>query len=299
MARQLQNNSDYQDALNELDRKGFSAEDAQFNPETNNFSQNFNNPQTGDTARIEAGYDFYNQTFENFTQAMQDSIREQSMMNNTASNSTGLNEKLSRLDEKLEQQGFLPQKMQFQKQLNQSFTTFSKKYFNNMTNQTAYINGTAVDDKVIQIETVEEEDQKISPQPYIILIIALSAILILLYRRFISDPKRPKQEPAKPINFKKEALRMLKESEGLYSQKKHKDAYAKASEALRFYHSHRHGDQTELTSVETIALLKKRKAKFKDTQKALNLANMVEFARYRPNRKDFDKIIRLAKDQIE
>jgi hypothetical protein len=189
--------------------------------------------------------------------------------------------------------------MDFTKSLNQSFTTFSKQYFNNMTNKTITVNGTVIDDKVIQLKTGQEEEDRSSLPLTILIVIIISVILFLLYKKFISDSGQKEEKPKpKPINFKKTALKMLKEADELYNQKRYKDAYAKASEALRFYHSHKYGNRTELTSVETIALLKKHKVKWSNTNKALNLANMVEFAKYKPNRKDFSEIQRLAKIEI-
>ena len=310
MVKELQNNKDYQQALQELAKKGFEPEYPQFNPDANQLSQNFKNPETGDRARITANYDFDNQTLANFTRKMQDQKLESQIMNRTTTpqlnttnsfnQSNDLNKQLQELDKELQEQGFKPEKMDFTRRLNQSFSTFSKRYFNNQTNETRIINGSVIEDKVIELETGEEKAKKKSNWPLILILIIITiTAAVIIYNRFFSKAalEDAKARP-KPINFRKIALKKLKLAEELYEQKRYKDAYGTASEALRYFHSYKHGTRTELTSTDTISLLKKKKVAWKNTRKALNLANMVEFAKYKPNRKDFGQILKLARNEI-
>ena len=41
------------------------------------------------------------------------------------------------------------------------------------------------------------------------------------------------------------------------------------------------------------------KKKYSDTQKCLNLCGLVEFAKYKANKEDFDEIVKLAEDVIK
>ena len=103
----------------------------------------------------------------------------------------------------------------------------------------------------------------------------------------------------KPINFRKEAMNMLAEAQELFEKNQHKDAYAKASEALRFYYMHKLKSKKELTSTETFRLLKSNNMDHNNAQKCLNLCGLVEFARYKPNKRDFNQILSLAREEIK
>jgi hypothetical protein len=98
----------------------------------------------------------------------------------------------------------------------------------------------------------------------------------------------------KKIDHKKMALGFLDEAKELFDNKEYKEAYSKASYAIRFFYSHELNLKKELTSYDTLKKLKAEKIGFKDAKEALGLCSLVEFAKYKPNRKDFNKIIDIS-----
>ena len=112
--------------------------------------------------------------------------------------------------------------------------------------------------------------------------------------------KEPIAEPKEiKIDFKKESLKLLEEAKRLFKGKKEKNAYGKAAEAIRFYFSQKLGLRKELTNSDLVKELKKHKIEYENTQKCLNLTSLVEFAKYKTNKKDFDEIINLAERIIK
>jgi hypothetical protein len=103
----------------------------------------------------------------------------------------------------------------------------------------------------------------------------------------------------KPIDFKKEAIKILFFAKKLFSEKKMKDAYGKAAEAIRFFYGHMFNHKQEMTNTDLIKLLKKNKIKPEKATKCLNLCGLVEFAKYKANKKDFDEIFSLAEKIIK
>jgi len=123
--------------------------------------------------------------------------------------------------------------------------------------------------------------------------------VVLLGMLFFLTRKKPIKIQERPFDYRKESRNLLTESKQLFENKRFKDAYGKASESIRLYLSYKHGVKKELTSTETVLLLRKSKEPFKDVRDCLNLCGQVEFAKYRPNKKDFNKIIQQAEKIIK
>ncbi len=100
----------------------------------------------------------------------------------------------------------------------------------------------------------------------------------------------------KPLDHRKVSLEMLEAARSLFSNGEKKEAYAKVSEALRFYFTHQIGDKKELTNNELISLLRSKKKRFVEVQKILNECAMVEFARF--DAEDFERVMKVAGSQI-
>ncbi len=97
-----------------------------------------------------------------------------------------------------------------------------------------------------------------------------------------------------------EARRMIEEAEDLFRNDRKKDAYEKVSKAIRFYFSYKLGIKRELLNSELMNALKGRADA--DTcskvNECLDLCGMVEFAKYKTNQEDFDRIVEMAKEVI-
>jgi len=100
------------------------------------------------------------------------------------------------------------------------------------------------------------------------------------------------------MDYHAEARKKLDKAKELFKHGQEKDAYSLVSEAIRFFLSHKLGLGKELTATECIRLLKSRKQGHIKVQKCLNLCGLVEFAKYKPDQKDFSEITGLAEKII-
>ncbi|NOQ56364.1 MAG: hypothetical protein GQ477_06190 [Nanohaloarchaea archaeon] len=105
----------------------------------------------------------------------------------------------------------------------------------------------------------------------------------------------------KKINPKKDALLMLSEAEKLFEAGDMKEAYTKVSLAVRFYFRHTIGSalSRELTSTDVIRLLKNEgHGDVSKVKECFSMCDLVKFAKYKPNKKDFGKILGLGKEIV-
>ena len=103
------------------------------------------------------------------------------------------------------------------------------------------------------------------------------------------------------VNPGKAALGKLRRAETLFEEGKMKEAYTAVSEAVRYYYKRTldHSGEKELTSTEAIRLLKE--ADSSDVAKAkecFSLCDLVKFAKYKPNKKDFGRILKLGREIV-
>ena len=90
------------------------------------------------------------------------------------------------------------------------------------------------------------------------------------------------------INYIDATNQILADSKKLYEEKMYKDAHEKFGYAIRFYYSHHFELSKELTSIETLQILRKNNVKdFDLILDCLNLCGMIEFAKQEPDEKTF------------
>ena len=176
-----------------------------------------------------------------------------------------------------------------------------------------YINGTIQN---VTLETVPEqnhkEEQRGSPW-WLLLLIPLMGVIAtgwFIFDKYLKKARRKEIQPQPTIavesaqsldfDYVSEARRIIKEAEQLFTDGREKDAYEKVSKAIRFYFSHKLGIKRELLNTELMNALKGRTdtETYSKVNKCLDLCGMVEFAKYRANREDFDKIVAMAKELI-
>jgi len=141
--------------------------------------------------------------------------------------------------------------------------------------------------------------------PLLILLLFGLALSYYLYSKRKSIPSLdmglavPKRK--KKIDPRKSALLKLRRAEKLFEEGKMKEAYTAVSGAVRYYYKHtlNHSGEKELTSTEAIRLLKDNDSS--DVSKAkecFSLCDLVKFAKYKPNKKDFGKILKLGREIV-
>ena len=178
--------------------------------------------------------------------------------------------------------------------------------YKNDTNQTAKITANFENNELIEIKLEKDKDEQSEMQQLfglMVLVAILSFIGYFLYKKYIKKQFNP-IKGIKSVLLKKsfdhifESQKLLKQAEKLFEKKQYKNAYGKAGQAMRLFLSHEYGLGYELTNYEIISVLKTNGKITKDISKCFDLCSFVEFAKYKANKKDFEKIIFIAKKTI-
>ncbi|MBU0757771.1 MAG: hypothetical protein KKF44_06895 [Nanoarchaeota archaeon] len=207
--------------------------------------------------------------------------------------------RFQKFQEELQNQGFKEQNTEYTREQN---STGIKQNYKNEQNETAAIKAEIANNTVEKVN-LELEKKKDQSYWWILPLIGLAILGILFYRRI--SKKQDNDSLPKPIIVKKpfdhlaESKKLLRKSKGLFEEKKYKDAYGTAAQALRLYLSYENRLNKELTNDDLVDVLKKKKTQYKDVKECFDLCSLVEFAKYKANKKDFDRIVKIVEKKIE
>ena len=129
--------------------------------------------------------------------------------------------------------------------------------------------------------------------PIILLAIAVGMVLIKKFTNNKTKVITPMVQEISvdnhtTINYLDITNQILADSKKLYEEKMYKDAHEKFGYAIRFYYSHHFKLSKEITSIETLQILRKNNVKdFDLILDCLNLCGMIEFAKQEPDEKTF------------
>jgi len=282
---QLEQNPEFQKEHQQLLDQGYKQSSANIDP-INNSSGDFevNYEKEGETASLKGSME-NGEIKEMQRQSSEDAKK---IMEELKKNG-----QFQKYDQQLSEEGFQQLDSEVIQQGNQTNVRVS---YQNENNETAAINALIEDN---EIKKVELEREKNRFWIWLLLIVLLITGFFFYKKYFKKEISNAKKIIEKRVDYKKEALRILEEAKELFRKGKEKDAYGKAGEAIRFYYSYKLGIKKELTNTELIKNLKKNKIKYQDTQKCLNLCGLVEFAKYKTNKKDFDMIVGLGEGIIK
>jgi hypothetical protein len=285
--RNLANTQEFQQNHQQLLQQGYNLTSANLNPINNNTGDfELSYDKNGETATLKGSME--NGTIKNMEKTTSEDLKNIMQL-------LSQNQKFQKYDKELQNELYAQQPPEMDKEGN--LTTVKIPYLN-QENKTASIQASLLNNSITSVSL--DKPNAFSIWWLALAFLVLGALACTLYIRFYK--KKPVEEKTyhsvKPIDFIKEARRMLEESKQLFRQKKEKDAYGKAAESLRFYYSYKLEQKTELTNYELIKMLKKNKVSFQDTQKCLNLCSLVEFAKYVANQQDFDEIVSIAEKVI-
>ena len=270
---------------------GYELKDASLNPETNNtgtFKLSYQKP-SGETATMK-GEIKNGKIKELMTFTAEDRRRILQLLQQ--------NEKFQEYNRTLLKEGFNQTQQQFD-QISQNHTKIIISYVNGDAERriTAdYVNGT--------VQNVRLEGQEKEGMNFIwLLLIPAVAIGWVLFRKYFWKTgdvvEEVKEIVEEVMDYAAEARKMLKEAEEFFTGGREKDAYERVSQAIRFYFSHHLGLKREITNTELLNYLKRKGLSCHEKIKTcLNLCSLVEFAKYRPNRKDFGKIMSIAEEVV-
>lgn len=289
--KQLAQNKDFQKEHQELLNKGYNLTNANVNPSSNNtgdFELDYQN-KDGEQASLKGHMD--NGEIENLQKDNPESRQE-------ILSQLQQNEQFQKYQKQLQNQGYSEQNTEISQE--QEKTDVKVNYMNK-NNETATISADIVNNTVQNVELQEAEKEK---QNYwwILLILLLALLGYFAYKRFnkpSSDVNVAEKRTEKAFDYRSESIKLIEESMKLFRQKKYKDAYGTAGQALRLFLSYENRLNKEITNDEIINHLRNHKQGYKEAKECFDLCSLVEFAKYEANKKDFDKIIKHAKKVID
>ncbi len=291
--RNLAANPEFQRQHQKLLNQGYNLSDSTINPVTNNtgaFEMEYMKPG-GETASMEG-------------EMVDGALR--NLRSQTAEDRKRILEQLGRdagfkkLDDGLRSEGFNQSQPVFN-QLTQNHTRIVVPYGNGSVEKkiTAdYINA-SIQNVSLQEEVAEKEKREMDLWlPLSILVSAL--IAWMLYSRYWRRREEGEVEvPVEEVDFVAEARALLEEAKRLFSEGREKDACERVSQAVRYYFSSRLGLKRELIDVELLDILQGMGlSEYSDVRECLNLCSLVEFAKYKPNKKDFMDLIDTAEKVV-
>jgi hypothetical protein len=283
--KEVAKNPDFQKEHQQLVKKGYNITDASFNPISNNtgsFEINYKN-EKGEQATLKG--EMQNGKINKIKK--QTPEQRQKLLDNLKKNKD-----FQKFNQQLNKEGYIRQNAEFNYNENK---TIVKVNYLNPRNQTAIIKAEFFNSTIKKIELEKEKQKKLF---WWLLLILLAVLLgYFIYKKYtkksVEEEIKPKIKE-KPFDYISEAHKMLAESKKLFEQQKYKDAYGKVGQSLRLFLSYKYGLRKELTNSEVIKILKSKKEKYIDIKRCFDLCSLVEFAKYKPNKKDFNNIISLA-----
>lgn len=284
LRRRIQNNSVFQKLNEELQKQGYAPAGQQIKPESNdtgNFEYGFKKGQetANISGRMDAGKmeDISKQSTEDIKKLEQYIENNETFMqmNNTLSGK-GYNLSGKNID------------------IGQNTSSFWYSY-SDQQGKNASITGNVTNAGDVKDIALKEPEP---PFPYWILALLMLPLLgIYLYSKFRNNSK-----PVEPvietihIDPKENALGLLDKAIGMFNSGLQKEAYIEASNAVRSYFKGTSGIQ-ELTSDEIIRTIRgsKDEGYVEDVRDFFMLCDLVKFAKYEPNQKDFNRMVELAR----
>lgn len=282
-------NPELQKEHQELLNQGYNLTDADFNPisnDTGSFELRYQNLK-GEKASISG--EMNNGKIENLKKDTPEMRRE-------LLNKLQQNKQFQEYQKQLQKEGYSQQDIEISYKKEK---TIIKVNYANRENETATIKAEAVNNTIKNVELQSEEKENYW---WILLVLLLVILGYLAYKRFSkkSKPKlEVKKKTEKSFDYRSESIRLIEKSKRLFEQKRYKDAYGTAAQGLRLFLSYENKLNKEITNDEIINFLKNNKKEYKEAKECFDLCSLVEFAKYKANEKDFDRIIRKARRIID
>ncbi|MBW6452105.1 MAG: hypothetical protein K0B02_05260 [DPANN group archaeon] len=186
-------------------------------------------------------------------------------------------------------------------------TKFNVEYFKeeNGTMSYANITGTAdFSENSVEVDNLKVKGLENSYYKYILFLFVLSLILYYYHLSKRVSGSLEKSFFSVPINPSKEAIKMLKNAEKMYDKGDKKQAYIMVSKAVRFYILSESDTidkvETHITSTEALKVVKSlMPEKLSVVRKCFSTCDLVKFAKYKPNTKDFNLILKYGFEIVE
>lgn len=294
--KELSQNEEFAREHGELLNEGYKLESGNFNPETNN-SGEFDlqyKKESGETAEMKGSMeDGEMENLQKLTDEDKKNIIDKLQQD----------EEFQKMEKNLDKDNFGKQNTEISLGKNK---TDVKIEYKNSKNETAVITADVINGTIEKVLMNREGERN---KRYFIWIafwvILFGVIFYFAYKRYFKKSKNDTEEildvivEEKPFDYRRESKKLIKEAIKLFDNKKHKDAYEKAGQSLRLYLSYKYDMKKETTNDNIIEVLKKENKDVKNIKKCFDLCSLVEFAKYKSNKKDFGDIVKIAKDYVE
>ncbi len=209
------------------------------------------------------------------------------------------------LEQQAKEQGFRPEGTDVPFPTNGT-SRFNRTLRNPQTNETKSITGTVDLNETVEDVRMEpdEDDEAERSRRFLLTVLLILVLLIagwLWKKQRRSDTKVERMavdfsEP--PVDWRARTREMLVEARGLYEDGKGKEAYMLVSEAVRYFFSHELSIDRECTRDDVVKELKERGRDHVYIAECLDICSLVSFAKYRPNKEDFDHIMKHAEHVV-
>lgn len=291
----IANNPEFQKKHQELLDQGYKLTSGDINPSSNDSGSFDLHYQNQNNKEAELKGEMQNNTMTNM-QSLSEKDKQDIMKN------LEQNKNFQNYEKQLNKDNFNETRTDFSMEDNSTKVTMN---YIDQENKTATISAKVINGTIQNLTMEKPDNEKQNNLLYIWVILSLILLIILGYVVYKKYKKKKSSIEnidnkiiKKEFDYISEAEKMLENSRHLFNIGKYKDAYEKAGQALRLFLSYKHGFNIELTNDKIIKLLKE-KINVNEIKECFDLCSLVEFAKYKENIEDFDKIIKIAKKIIE
>ena len=290
--KELGNNQEFQKIHQDLIKNGYNVTSGNLNPSSSNsgsFDLQYQN-ENGKWAKLQGTMEDGKITnLQKQSQEEQESLLEKLRQNN----------EFKQYAAQLQNEGFSEDEIQFMQEGNQTNVILN---YNNQQEKKASVIGEFVEGELKSVN-LEQEETNSDLMWWIIPIIVAS----IIGTYFLYKMKRKKIIPLmekpiikkKPFNYILEAKKLLEKANELFKNKKYKDAYGTAAQALRLFLSYDYGLRREITNEQILEIINGKDTMTDEIKNCFDLCSLVEFAKYEPSKEDFSKIIQSINKVIE
>lgn len=292
----VENNSEFKEAMEQLEKAGYKPESKELNPtdnESGDFKYDFKK-ENGETASISGSMEEGN-----MEEMVSETSEEMQQMKEALENDT----KFKEMKEELEKNGFEMEEPQIDK-ITTNEAQANVPFMNPTTNQTANITADFENttEKPTNITLHEESGNMGFLWAFILVLIVI--IGLMAYNKYFRKDKKivhldEIQSKKEKIDYRKNAREILRQAKEFFDTGKQKEAYTKVSKGVRYFYKYELNFGKEMARDMVIRELKARKKGYKKATECLDLCDLVKFAKYETNKKDFEKILRLAEEIIK
>jgi len=290
--KQLALNEEFVAMHQELQQQGYNVSSASVNPTANNsgtFEINYEK-EDGDRAVLEG---------EMQNGEMKELQKQTSRDQRDLLDLLSQDKRFKEYEAQLTDEGYMQQNIEFSQEGN---TTSIQLQYSNEDNSTAVISAQITNNSVDTVELHKEDDSMLPLWFWLLLVVLITGTGYLIYKKFMKKPDNT--DESKPVlkersfDYTRAAEKMIAVAVECFENGDYKEAYGKAGQALRLFISYENKLNKELTNDEVIDYLKEHGMVYKQVDECFELCSLVEFAKYKASRQDFDMIISAAKEVI-